>query len=156
LLLVFGCALNCEKKDEFIKVILKMNSCTQNVLALAIQEVFLITYFLAIKFNKPNNFFIKLMNRIQKNSNSLFNENFDNLKQQIHELKNQELLFISEIEILKSHNLRISSELNLMQKKIDFYESGNISSVKKLNIYNLKFMFNIQEESKLEEAIQKV
>ena len=133
-----------------------MNSCTQNVLALAIQEVFLITYFLAIKFNKPNNFFIKLMNRIQKNSNSLFNENFDNLKQQIHELKNQELLFISEIEILKSHNLRISSELNLMQKKIDFYESGNISSVKKLNIYNLKFMFNIQEESKLEEAIQKV
>jgi hypothetical protein len=37
--LVLGCAVNCDRKEEFIKNIMQMNELTQHMLMTAIQDV---------------------------------------------------------------------------------------------------------------------
>ena len=38
--LVLGCAVNCERKSEYIETIMEMNETTQHMIMTAIQEVY--------------------------------------------------------------------------------------------------------------------
>jgi len=61
--LVLGCAVNCERKSEYIETIMEMNETTQHMIMTAIQEVnglllFLKNLFISINyfhFNKKVN-----------------------------------------------------------------------------------------------------
>ncbi|CAF0817325.1 unnamed protein product [Brachionus calyciflorus] len=120
--LVLGCAVNCERKNDFIQIIMEMSENTQHVIKIAIQDLMSKDKNMNIVKNSNSMSFDDDVNyQLKKSMNEInrLNELKDDIEQkckcldkQVSELQEEKMAMLSEIEKLKDKLQREDSFRN--------------------------------------------
>lgn len=168
--LVLGCAVNCERKSDFIKNIMEMNEYTQHMLMTAIQELMCKDRSMArspssLSFNTihdedVNSQYKKTvleLNRVNELREDL-DKKCKRLDKQVSELQDEKMSLMSEMEMLKEKiqqedNARIdpNNEINIqlkLQSRLDTMQEEFYKLESEKEKYRIQF-----EAAKLEQDL---
>lgn len=171
--LVLGCAVNCERKSEFIKNIMEMNEYTQHMLMTAIQDLMCKDRNLqrsssSLSFSSTNHDHVEDVNHQFKKALAEINrvneqkEELDRkckrLDKQVSDLQDEKMSLISEMEMLKDKlqqedNARVdpNNEINVqlkLQSRLDVMQEEFYKLESEKEKYRIQF-----EAAKLEQEL---